>query len=500
MIRTSSYTIYVDLPGDQSEMLLVHGYKGTYDKVSRPVARYLRSLERRRAPKPLYGDWSDEPAADESVSTPSATTIAVLKERGYLTELSHEAETAHFESIVGELHERNMGKMPNYIFMPTYDCNLRCSYCFQDHMRTDPKFRHLLRIMQPEMIDRIFTGMREIEGNHGHSGDGPRQRNIGFFGGEPLLAACRPAVEQIIDRALAGGTASFWAVTNGTELEAYEDLLGPSRLAALQVTLDGPPEEHDQRRIYADGSGSFARIADNISLALARGTEVNIRLNLDRNNIALVPALAAEIESRGWDHELGFSVYSAPIRAENAKTEARTTFNTWELEQALAAIHESSPDTRCIGRPDDAIKSNARAIFDGTGAAASSFRESFCSAHNRMYIFDVFGDVYACWERTGDPQVRIGKIAADGRVSINTPVQELWRSRTVASNPVCRQCRYALHCGGGCAVLALGKTGRYHSNFCDGFASRFRNGVAEAYQAHLHGVPPAMTAERVSDL
>src|SRR5690349_1262281 len=35
VLRTSSYVIYVDLPGEPNDMLLVHSYAGTYDKVSR---------------------------------------------------------------------------------------------------------------------------------------------------------------------------------------------------------------------------------------------------------------------------------------------------------------------------------------------------------------------------------------------------------------------------------------------------------------------------------
>lgn len=62
MLRTSSYTIYVDLPEDKEQMLLVHGYTGAYDKVSQRVATYLRSLEVKHPPKPLYGVWSPEPS------------------------------------------------------------------------------------------------------------------------------------------------------------------------------------------------------------------------------------------------------------------------------------------------------------------------------------------------------------------------------------------------------------------------------------------------------
>jgi uncharacterized protein len=499
MLRTSSYTIYVDLPGNTEEMLLVHGYTGAYDRISRRAATFVRSLERRRPPKPLYGDWSPEPSADGQVTSPSDATVEALKRRGYLTEMSPEEEEAHFVQLANDLHERAVHKMPSYIFMPTYDCNLRCAYCFQDHMRTDSGFTHLLRTIQPAMVDRIFAALPQIEAMHGIEGESPRHRNIGFFGGEPLLKASRPIVQYIIEKAHSMGTAEFWAVSNATELEAYRDLLGPDGITSVQITLDGPPEEHDKRRIRADGSGTYQKIAENISLALEQGISVSVRLNIDRHNILQLPILAADFQARGWHQKTNFSAYVAPLRAENKKTDARTTFDTWELDQSLAEMQEADPDLRIFGRADDGIKRNARKIFAKSRAAISSYRESFCSAHTRMYIFDAFADIYACWERTGDAKVRIGHVDAAGEVSLNTTVNTLWRSRTVVSNPACRKCRYALSCGGGCAVLAVGKTGHFNSNFCDGYASRFRSNVAEAYLDHTRGVPSEMRGEKVCD-
>jgi uncharacterized protein len=498
MLRTSSYTIYVDLPGNSEEMLLVHGYTGAYDKVSRRVATYVRSLEVRRPPKPLYGDWTPEPALDSTPPIPSDTTIEVLTRRGYLTMLSCEEEEDFFVKKAAQLHERQSRRMPNYIVMPTYDCNLRCSYCFQDHMRTDARFTHLLRLMEPAVIDRIFTAMPQIESMHGFEGD-TRHRVIGFFGGEPLLAASLPTIEYIIAKALEIGTARFWAVTNRTELDTYRDLLSPQKISFLQITLDGPPEEHDRRRVYPDLSGSYERIARNISMALDLGVNVSIRINLDRGNIGFLPRLADDLEKRGWTGHKHFSVYTAPIRAENDRTDAKSTFNTWELDQALVSLSRENPQLAVIGRPDDTIRVNAGRLFDDPTKVIPSYRESYCSAHTGMYIFDAFADIYACWERTGDPKVRIGHLEEDGRVSINMAVNELWRTRTVASNPVCRKCRYALSCGGGCAVLAFNKTGTYHSNFCDGFASRFRANVAEAYLDHISGAGPSGNVNRVCD-
>jgi uncharacterized protein len=500
MLRTSSYTILVHLPGNEREVLLVHGYTGAYDKVSREVADFLRSREVKGRAKPLYGEWSREPEPVGAPGSPSEATIDLLREQGYLTELAPEDEETFFGRLATALHEQALRQAPSYIFMPTYDCNLRCSYCYQDHMRTDCNLHHLLRSMRPAMIDRIFAALPRIERLHGLDPDAPRRRNIGLFGGEPLLAAHRPAIEHLLGRTLELGEADVWAVTNGTELNAYRDLLGPGGIATLQITLDGPPQQHDRRRVYADGSGSYERIAGNVTMALEQGAAVSIRLNVDRNNLVDLPAVAAEIEARGWDLHPRFSAYTSPVRAGNGKTDPKSVLSSWDLDRELTRMREENPRLAMLARPDESLRIRARRIFDAPESVLPSLRPSFCSAHDRMYIFDPFGDIYACWEKTGDPQVRIGRVLPEGEVELKVEESEMWRSRTVASNPVCRRCRYALHCGGGCAVLAWAGSGQFHSSYCDGFASRFKASVADAYLAHAAGSPAALLSERVCDL
>jgi uncharacterized protein len=489
MLRTSSYTIYASLPDDDENMLLIHGYSGAYDKVSRKVAEYLLSLEAGPPPVPLHGQWVSDPALSRGSVTeaPSDQTIATLTRRGYLTTLSVSDEERRVAKLIKTRHARALEKAPGYLFMPTYDCNLRCAYCFQNHMRTRPELRPLLRLMSTEMVDRICAALPFIERNHGIEEGSDHDRVVGFFGGEPLLAASRSIVEYVMATMRDLGRTRFWAVSNATELEAYTALLGPDGIANIQITLDGPPDQHDLRRVYADGSGSFGKIAQNIDRCLALGVKVSVRVNLDTTNIDAVPRLADTIVGRGWDRSPLFSVYAAPITPNENKSLDDTFRSRWELDQALDALRVTFPEMRVIGRPDDGLQAVVRRMFDD-GHAVPQFKTSFCGAHTGMYIFDAFGDIYACWERTGDARVRIGRVLDGGTVELHEAQVRLWHSRTPASNPTCRKCRYAFQCGGGCAVLAEGQNGKFHSNYCDGFATRFRHSVAAAYQDHLSGV------------
>jgi uncharacterized protein len=148
---------------------------------------------------------------------------------------------------------------------------------------------------------------------------------------------------------------------------------------------------------------------------------------------------------------------------------------------------------------DDSLREQARNIFDGA-MFTPKFRSAFCGAHATMYVIDAFADIYACWERTGYPNIRIGHIDASGNVLMNRSVMERWRRRNNVSNPVCRKCRYAASCGGGCAILAESKHGDMYTNHCDGYANRFRASVAEAYLDYLRGIQTEARAERPCDI
>jgi uncharacterized protein len=496
-LRTSGYVIYVDLPADPEQKLLIHGYTGAYDRVSSAVVAYLRSLETCAA-QPLYGTWSAESAPAGPAPVVADATIERLKKRGYLTPMTPAEEVAFFTTMSSNLQHTAVHQPASYVVMPTYQCNLRCAYCFQDHMRTDPAHRHLLRVMDRTMVDRVFLGMDRIDALHG--GPPGHPRSIVLFGGEPLLEDSRDTIEYIAHKARTWGNARLSAITNATDLHAYQDLLGPDAIGHLQVTIDGPPRVHDQRRIYADGTGSFERIAGNVTMALERGVLVSIRMNVDRANLALLPELADEFVARGWTEHSGFSAYVAPVHPANDQTSKKTTFTSWQLNQAMTELKQQHPNVRRIGGNDDALLDRARKLFDQRLDPMPRFRSNFCGAHGSMYVIDAFGDIYACWERTGDPSLRIGAIDESGTVFMNRAILESWRSRSVASNPVCRKCRYAVYCGGGCAVLAEGQHGAMHTNHCDGFGKRFRASVADAYQDHVAGTTRVVTADRVCDM
>jgi len=498
-VRTSSYVIYVDLPERRDEMLLVHGYTGAYDLVRSHVSTYLRHLEDGHVPRPLHGEWSDYEPVTGPIEPPPPETIQQLRSRGYLTDKSVDEERDFLVENVERWHAARAMNAPQFIFMPTYDCNLRCSYCFQDHMRTDAGHRHLLRTMDCATVDRVFAAVPKIEAVHGVDDTNRPPRSIGFFGGEPLLATSRPIIEYIMQKARAAGPAHFWAVTNGTELDAFADLLGPDGIAVVQITLDGPPAEHDRRRIYPDGTGSFERIARNVAIALERGAQLQIRVNVDRNNVNDLPAVARTVVENGWNKAKGFSIYAAVIHATNPKTDPKSTFGTWQLRERLEELRSKAPEMKVFDVPDERLQQSVHRIFVEKSDPTPLLKSAFCSAHDRMYIFDAFADIYACWERTGNQKIRIGRVTEDGGIESNSPMLKTWRSRTAASNSICASCRYVLHCGGGCAVLAETKHGRFFGNHCDGFGQRFRASVAGAYADLVAGKELAQMTEAVCD-
>ncbi|HLF28286.1 MAG TPA: radical SAM protein [Anaerolineae bacterium] len=267
-MRTSHYNIYVPLP-DSDEHILIHGYSGAVDVVQNSVVEFLKGFKE--------GDSLDDAPLDKA-------TVESLQKRGYLTERTTEQEHEFIRKL-GRLLYNVQKKRAGFLLMPTYDCNLRCPYCYEKRLRRNGR-AWIQKVMDHTLVDAAYAAMMQIRQDIEDKQPG----GITLYGGEPFLKRNAEIVNYIVEKGLELGY-KFRAITNGSELDGFLNLLGKEKVSWIQITLDGPPESHDKRRFRADGSGSFADIAKNITAALERGVTVSVRTNVDKTNVEFLPEL-----------------------------------------------------------------------------------------------------------------------------------------------------------------------------------------------------------------
>lgn len=393
---------------------------------------------------------------------------------GYLTDLSELQEEAWFCEKVRELeHEReSVFQAPLFSFVTTYSCNLACSYCFQANteIRSAPS-----RFMTMDVAEQCISVVRAAPRH-------PERAVVELFGGEPLLPNLLDVVRLIVLECEELGYITR-ATTNATHLHRFEDLLGPTRLAELQVSIDGLPEHHDKRRIPVNGAPTFDRIWENVRLALDRGVRVMIRTNLDRRNISGFAEFADFLDNEGFlDHPNGelhyIDVQPDPIAPDYGLD---TTMPLAEIERFLRESSKEFPVLEKIAAPHE------------IGSFETWISKNFhhpntrhCGAVTNNVYFAPDLRVYSCHETAGREELSIGQVV-DGTLNENSSAGN-WRVRRVDNLPGCRRCPYALTCSGGCAArtpIASIPT----QSYCNGFDAKFRELITRQYHASLSRSP-----------
>jgi MoaA/NifB/PqqE/SkfB family radical SAM enzyme len=136
-------------------------------------------------------------------------------------------------------------------------CQMRCSYCFVDHVDVRPEMstKQLL-----DLIDEAYS---------------MGTRMICLMGGEPLL---REDIDVIIDHIQGKGMICDMT-TNGLLIK--EKLGVVKKVDALMVSLDGDEKANDLNR----GKGTYKKIVEGIKVARENGVITRINTVLTKNNI-----------------------------------------------------------------------------------------------------------------------------------------------------------------------------------------------------------------------
>lgn len=373
------------------------------------------------------------------------------------------------------LHYRSRfgGNSLAFTILPTLNCNFACDYCYES------KSLHSSEAQSVRLIsDEICTSLvRFVESTlRPESALG-----VNWYGGEPLLG--KAAIEKLTQefvRICTEKRARYSAsmVTNGYLLDReHIDFLIANHVRNIQVTIDGPKEIHDQRRVLKNGQGSFDRIMDNLeAITDSDPLRVGVRVNVDKRNKDSVRGLLEEFVHRGFHQRENFAI------------------NLAQVMELTSSCHDVS-DSCMLGQEfADFVSEEYRLAVD-MGFKLKHYPTlslGTCGAVSQnVYLIEPSGNVHACWSTVGQEELKIGTLTDEGmKLNDNYFKWQGWHPYVTEN---CETCSVFPLCLGGCPYKSLYKPQVMHAEeiTCTWWRYNLPQMLVLARDAHERGLLPS---------
>jgi uncharacterized protein len=375
---------------------------------------------------------------------------AVLNDPDYISKgyvVDPDREEREFRSKYLEFLDSRDTDEIQLFYVPSYSCNFNCSYCYQEG------YLNHLNGSSLEAAEAFFSYIR--------SGFPGRKKYITLFGGEPLLTdrLSREFLDFTTGQCRQAGL-DLAVVTNGYNLQEFIPVLLHARIREIQVTLDGPERVHNIRRPLKNGWGTFSKIVKGIDSALEAGLPVNLRVVLDRDNIAVLPEMAAFAIDKGWTRSPLFKTQMGRnYELHYCHAHQANLYSRIDLYRDLYNLIFQYPHMIQFHRPAYSL---SNFIFKN-GELPSPLFDS-CPGCKTEWAFDYTGRIFACTATVGKPGEDLGTFFPN--VALKSEQIEHWQQRDVLSIEACRTCNLRLACGGGCASVAFNREKNLHAPDC----------------------------------
>lgn len=194
------------------------------------------------------------------------------------------------------------------MILPTYQCNLRCWYCIQDHAND---------WMSDEDIQLIKARLTKMANNQEIE-----HLNISWFGGEPMLAFDKVlSLTQWTSQLAASTGKGFNATitTNGTLLNEKRIIqLKEAGVDHYQITIDGNREVHNKVKCL-NRISAFDKTLENIG-HIIKHSSCTLRFNYTKDNLSpesIIKDVDAALPKEGRE-KMSFLVYKVWQEDESA--------------------------------------------------------------------------------------------------------------------------------------------------------------------------------------
>lgn len=404
MLKSSFYNVF--FPIDTENILLFNTLRSSLLRVDQEAKEVLEN---------------------ELFDTLPRDFVRILKDNGILIE-----DELDEKEVFRYLFERgkHVSQTAGFHVITTYACNLACAYCFEGMGNRASDYMDLTG------AEKVIKFIKKTTiGNNCHA------LTIELYGGEPLLNfdVGQTILVELSDWAKENGIHfSANAITNGTLItEDIANKLSEFKSSIL-VTLDGPKEIHNKRRMYKGGRGTFDDIVKGLIIAKEHNLPTKIRINQDKENQLYIPALFDVLRS---------------LSLEDVIISIKPVFNSSPACLSYPSSFQDSEGSIMSSRLYEIARDKGFKIEENPTLPAVNV----CSAlHSSVFTVDPLGRLFKCAILPPYEEFSVGEIDEKGEPRFNSLFY-----KTVRRNPLsiddCGGCKLVPICGSGCLAIALGR-------------------------------------------
>jgi len=299
------------------------------------------------------------------------------------------------QEITEEYLGFRVSKLQQLIFQVTQNCNLRCKYCIYGGSYENERKLSQKRLSF-EIARKSMDYLSDIFINRVN-----KNFVLGFYGGEPTLEF--KLIEDIVaysKKVFPHFDLNYVMTTNMTNLTDEMIHFFVSEDFNLVVSLDGPKENHDEKRVFANGNGSFEIIMDNlkkikryapdyfannISIELVYSPDLSFTRVYDffRNN-ELVKNLRLLLNSVGKYNTSYYTKY--PYDNEKVKE---------QIKKVVKITREKLKNKQDLVPFERSMLRGVRVIKHGLAKKNLSTRANTCLFDDRLFV-DSEGNFHVC--------------------------------------------------------------------------------------------------------
>jgi len=329
----------------------------------------------------------------------------------------------------------------NVTLVPTWDCNLRCIYCYSSG---GEKIGDLMKFdIAKASIDFIIKNAKE---------KGHKKVRLGFHGGgEPLLNKNIDFIKKVTEYFKEKGEKNklktrVSSATNGVLNRKNLEWIC-NNFNYLNLSFDGPKDIQDRQRPMENGSGSFEFVIKTVEYLEGEKFPYSIRTTITKESTSRMPEIVEFFGSISNAKKFHFEPLFECGRCKTTKTKA---VSPKEFLKYMILAKEKAE--------------RLKAELYYSGGELEGIRNYFCGATGTNFFVTPPGDVTACLEvsRVHDNRAKIffiGKYNKDTKkISFQNERIEKLRERRVEKIVECKDCFAKYNCAGDCLAKTYVKT------------------------------------------